>query len=224
MGSPPEHAPQGDAFVGCIRICLQIRQMHRRKHRQRDLSGDAVPVGLGVRRGHMPALGGVVRVADADGDGDRGGILQRRQPVAVGGGQTVTAAQFCAVDPQPGHAGTFQGQQQRLMQILRGRGEGGLVPCPAGEGVALGEVAGIPRCIIGTLFRLGSGAGQWNGIRQDGGEELLPNAVFVRIHGEAPDAREVILLVHGDSSILIKSHCHYIGFPGNMQGDPAKWR
>ena len=81
------------------------------------------------------------------------------------------------------------------MQILRGRGEGGLVPCPAGEGVALGEVAGIPRCIIGTLFRLGSGAGQWNGIRQDGGEELLPNAVFVRIHSCIVDAEGFLSLL-----------------------------
>ena len=136
----------------------------------------------------MPALGGVVRIADADGNGQGGCILQRRQLIAVGRGQTVATAQLCAVDPEPGHAGALQGQQQGLVQICRVRGKDGLVPGPAAEGIAFRQKAGSPFPIICTLSGLGGGAGQGNGIRQQGLKEPVPDAGFVRIHGKAPYA------------------------------------
>ena len=101
---------EGDIFFRRIRIRLHMVRIDIRKRFQRHLTGDAVPVGLGVRRGEVAALGGIA------------GVLHQHQNLHqrlchIGGdvidvrrAQTVTAAHPPAVDPEGRHAGTFQCQ------------------------------------------------------------------------------------------------------------------
>ena len=53
---------KGDVFVFRVGVCLDMIYIDLREHFQGHLPGDAVPVGLGVRRGEVSAFGGIAGV------------------------------------------------------------------------------------------------------------------------------------------------------------------
>ena len=98
---------KGDVFVLRVRICLDVIHIDIREHFQRHLTGDAVPVGLGVRRGEVTAFGGIAGVLHQNQNFHQRFCYISGDVIDMGCAQTVTAADTLAVDPEGGHPGAF---------------------------------------------------------------------------------------------------------------------
>ena len=214
---PVELHGQSDLPPLRIGIRLHMIRIDLRKHLQRHAAGDAVPVGLGVRRGEMSALGGIAGVFHTDHD-----LHQRfrhicRNLIDVGRAQAVAAAHTPAVDPQRGNTGALQRQLHGKSEKIGIEVNGFPKPCLPLKCIGVGQESGLPCRIGGSFFGERGGAGERDGVGKSCGN-LFPCHLRQR---EFPDTAEVITCDHMFDSFQ-KFHIQSVAYPGYTVKEPAQ--